>query len=339
MPSVLHITNGDSAGGLIQESDIGGDVLPWRDVLHEGPVPANLDLDQLREVRARYLGSEGLGDFAGILKDFTERDDTLRRFAEYDEIVLWFEWDLYDQLQLIQLLDFFAAFSADDLAETGTSISLVGPGGYLGALPVEEFPVLMDGRESVSKEMLELGRTAWAAFRNSDPREIHVVRKGDTSALRFLGDAFARHLQEFPSMSNGLSRSETQILEAVSQSPQTFTEIFKGVSNTEDRVFCGDSILAGYIQRMSNCETPLIVYPSGERIDAPRADEDSRAFRNAEIVLTDAGRRVLACENDWISMGGSDRWLGGVHLAGRAATWRWDSDAGTLREIRLDDNE
>lgn len=339
MPSVLHITNGDSAGGLIQESDIGGDVLPWRDVLHEGPVPASVDLDHLSEIRARYLGSEGLGDFEAIRRDFAERDNALRRFADYEEVVLWFEWDLYDQLQLIQLLDFFADFSPGDLAETGTSVSLIAPAGYLGNLPTEDFSVLMDGRESVTNGMLELGKTAWAAFRNSDPREIHAVQKGDTSALRFLGDAFVRHLQEFPSVSNGLSRSEAQILEAVAQSPQTFTEIFKGVANREDRVFCGDSVLAGYIQRMSNCATPLIAYPSGDRIDAPRADEDSRAFRNAEMVLTDAGRQVLGCENDWISIGGSDRWLGGVHLAGAAARWRWDSEAAEVRELRVGGKE
>ena len=47
------------------------------------------------------------------------------------------------------------------------------------------------------------------------------------------------------------------------------------------------------------------------------------AVNHAEMALTEAGRQVLACEKDWIAMGGSDRWLGGVHLAGRAATWRW----------------
>lgn len=137
-------------------------------------------------------------------------------------------------------------------------------------------------------------------------------------------------------MENGLSRSERQILEAVAQTLQNFSEIFRGVANREHRVFCGDSIMADYIQRMSDCETPLITYQSGDRIVAPRFDGDTKAFRNAEMALTEAGRQVLGCEKDWIAMGGSDRWLGGVHLAGSAATWRWDSDAGALREIRLD---
>ena len=47
--------------------------------------------------------------------------------------------------------------------------------------------------------------------------------------------------------------------------------------------------------------------------------------------LTDDGRRVLDGELDWIELGGSDRWLGGVHLAGRSAPWRWDSENRAVR--------
>ncbi|MEO5902636.1 MAG: hypothetical protein ABIQ55_01345, partial [Gemmatimonadaceae bacterium] len=140
MASVLHITNGDSAGGLIQKSGIGGDVLPRRDVLHEGPVPADLDLDQLREVRAGFIGSAGLGDLETIRREFLQRDDTLRRFAGYDEVVLWFEWDLYDQLQLIQLLVFFAGFAPEGMTDTGTSISLVA--GYIQRMSDCETPFI-----------------------------------------------------------------------------------------------------------------------------------------------------------------------------------------------------
>ncbi len=39
---MLHLTNGDSAADLIREAGIGGKVLPWRDVLHMGPVPDKL---------------------------------------------------------------------------------------------------------------------------------------------------------------------------------------------------------------------------------------------------------------------------------------------------------
>jgi hypothetical protein len=52
---MLCITNGDSAAALIELSGVSGDVLPWRDVLHEGPDPSGLSFDELREVRANFI--------------------------------------------------------------------------------------------------------------------------------------------------------------------------------------------------------------------------------------------------------------------------------------------
>jgi len=310
----------------MRSAGLDGELIPWRDILHEGPVPAGLSLGALSDVRANWLASEGLGNEAEISRNFAERDDFLRRFCDFDEVVLWFEWDLYDQLQLIQILDFLATTSAADRAETGTRLSMVSFSGYLGNLEPDAFVPLFEARRSLSDGMLELGRAAWSAFRSPDPREFEAVAKRDTSALEFLAPAIWRELEEFPSSLNGLSRSESQILEAIAQGPLNFHEIFKRVAQREERIFCGDATLARYIERMSRTRNPLIAYSSGEQIDAPRTEEDSRAFRNAEMALTAAGRDVLACDRDWIQLGGSDRWLGGVHLQGALARWRWNPD-------------
>lgn len=47
MESILNITNGDCAVSIMQQANIAGDFLPWRDVLHDGPVPENLSLAEL----------------------------------------------------------------------------------------------------------------------------------------------------------------------------------------------------------------------------------------------------------------------------------------------------
>jgi hypothetical protein len=41
---------------------------------------------------------------------------------------------------------------------------------------------------------------------------------------------------------------------------------------------------------------------------------------------------VLAADADLVALGGIDRWIGGVHLNGRAARWRWDE--GTEAIVR-----
>ena len=68
---VLHVTNGDMTVPALRETVL-GEVMAWRDVLHEGPVPAVPDVE-LRRIRADFLGGVGAGD-VGTLAEFTARD-------------------------------------------------------------------------------------------------------------------------------------------------------------------------------------------------------------------------------------------------------------------------
>src|SRR5690349_16166268 len=101
--SMLHITNGDAAVNVLRRAGITEPVLAWRDVLHEGPVPAGLSLRELSKVRAQFIVECGWGRPEEIARQFDTRDTTLEKAAsEATPVVLWFESDLYDQLQLCQ---------------------------------------------------------------------------------------------------------------------------------------------------------------------------------------------------------------------------------------------
>ena len=56
---MLHVTNGDVAAGVLRAAGMEGDILPWRDVLHEGPVRADLPLEELSKLRARFIAEAG----------------------------------------------------------------------------------------------------------------------------------------------------------------------------------------------------------------------------------------------------------------------------------------
>src|SRR5439155_12083557 len=100
-PSLLHVTNGESAGNTLRQTALGGAVLPWQDVLHDGPVPA-APRAELLHIRAGFLSDCGWGSRRAILSSLERRDqqfiEALRRGSQ---VVLWFEHDLYDQLQLL----------------------------------------------------------------------------------------------------------------------------------------------------------------------------------------------------------------------------------------------
>jgi hypothetical protein len=316
---LLHITNGDAAASVIQAAGIGGDVLPWRDVLHEGPVPAGLSLDALSRVRADFIAGEGWGEPEATRQAFFERDAALREYEAYDEVVLWFEHDLYDQLQLIQLLDFFASQQPGR-----TRVSLLCNSEYLGnstpARLAERFPQ----RTVVSDEQRAAGAAGWAAFRAADPSGLQPLADGAASPLPFLPAALRRHLEQFPSLRNGLSRSEQQALEALSAAPRTLRDAYAAAHHQrEEAVWLGDRTFADYVLGMAAEPTPLV-----ELDGAAEADFEHTLARTAR--LTEAGREVMEARADRVRLNGIDRWLGGVHLQGAGAAWRWDTLAGRL---------
>ena len=97
---MLHVTNGDLTASLLRRTGVMGTIIAWRDILHDGPVPPRLALEAMSDARARYLASIGAGNLPDLLRDFGARDAALRSARQ---AVLWFEHDLYDQLQLLQL--------------------------------------------------------------------------------------------------------------------------------------------------------------------------------------------------------------------------------------------
>lgn len=331
---MLHITNGDSTGGSLRQSGLDGDVLPWRDMLHEGPLPANLSLSELRPIRARFIVEAGLGGSDEVLAKFAERDAILARFREHDEVLLWFEHDLYDQLQLIQLLDYF---SWQDLGSTRLSLicinsfSGVEPFFGLGQLTPEQLASLYPARQLISPAMLHLGHEAWDAFRSPDPTVLEALLRTDTTVLPFLGAALLRHLEQFPAIDSGLSRTERQILEAVAAGGCSPVEIFLADQRQEAAPFMGDWPLWLHLSHLCQGSQPLLALADGTAFTLPWQSESPDAFSAQQLALTAQGRAVLTGQADWVRLsGGIERWLGGVHLRGGYVAWRWDTQVRRL---------
>ncbi|HWK88401.1 MAG TPA: DUF1835 domain-containing protein [Longimicrobium sp.] len=317
-PPQLHVTNGDAAAEALRAAGITDPILPWRDVLHEGPVPAGLSLEALSEVRSRFIAGEGWAAEDEARASFAQRDQALARAAEYGEVVLWFEHDLYDQLQLIQVLDWFAE-------HPHPRKTLVNPAEYLGPLPPARVIELYGSRLLAEPEQLQQARAAWAAFRDPDPRALERLIAGGTGALPHLAAALRRHLEQFPGTRDGLSRSERQALQVLEDGPQTVGDAYVASHHErEDAVFLGDGVFADYLAELGSGDAPLVAFEDGSPLRAPAGPEGSRDFFARRIAMTDAGRDVLAGRADRVRLNGIDRWLGGVHLEGRESAWRWD---------------
>jgi hypothetical protein len=289
-------------------------------VLHEGPVLLTDTLEDLTATRVDYLGASGAGDRDTIEFELTSRDRGLAVSAQFDRVVLWFEHDLYDQLQLLQLLDWLAAHPPRKLA-------LVCHAEYLGECTPERLLDRYQARRPLTATQMSLAQNAWAAFRDGDPTAIERVLAGNTDGLRFLRAAFERHLQQFPSVVNGLSRSEAQALDALADAPAAPRAVYyHSHHRREDAVFLGDASFAICLRALSTCTQPLVLAVDGGVLGR---DADA-GFWNTAVALTSFGRSVAAGEADHVRSNGIDRWLGGVHLHGRETPWRWSPDERRL---------
>ena len=307
---MLHVTNGTSVS--IPQTGLPGDVVYWIDILHEGPTPAGLSLEQMSAVRARFLD-----DRDGRL---STRDKMLAGFRSHEEVVLWFEHDLYDQLQLIQILDWFAG---QDLGSTRLSLICVDK--YLGMLTPQELLAFFPLRHEVSDAELKLGAAAWTTFCSPDPSQIENLLRGDTSPLPYLARALTRHLQQFPSTHNGLSRSERQILEILSTGPRSFAATFSAAADREEAVFLGDCVVWSYIERMRHGKPlPAVTARLDSCADHELTPSPLVEGTREKLSITSTGEDVLHGKADAIALNGIDRWLGGVHLIGPDSEWRWD---------------
>lgn len=322
----LHITNGDGAGEIIKASSIDGDVLPWRDPMHHGPFPSGLSLDEARPVRAKYLAGPD-GDVRAVERNIELRDAHLSGASEYDRVLLWFEHDLLDQLQIIQILDWFATAKLGNTVLEMICIDRfegIDPFRGIGQLNPTQMASLFTIREAISDETLELAQAGWSAFGSANPEKLFEFIQNKSENLPFLNRALERHLEEFPNIYNGLNRTENQLLSLVEDGVGNPVELFIQNMDMESVLFMGDWRTFSVIGHLARAE--LLACEDGIFWHPPHSEEQRKAFREQRLVLTAQGNKVRKGEIDGTGLMNRDEWLGGVHLQSGKALWRWDAE-------------
>lgn len=328
---MLHIHNGDSSANTARQSSLPGEHFAWREALIEGPAPAGVEDEEWRRLRAKHLAESYGVDLDKCERELLDQEQALARFSEHDEVVLWFEHDLFCQTNLLYLLNWFAQ---RDLGKTKLSLICIGefPGKPnfrgLGELNTEQMASLFPSRHELSNAELKLATTAWQAYRSPDPTAIERLLAADTSALPFLGRAFQRHLARFPSMRNGLGRIEDRGLELIHNGFKNFIDLFSKFGDAEPVYGLGDSQFSLALRRMADAKAPLITRSNGDNQEL-----NPEGIHRTAFEITKSGEAVLKGNADFVDLNGIDIWLGGVHLAGKENGWRWDEESRSLVHI------
>jgi hypothetical protein len=306
---MIHLVAGLSALGTLKESSVPGEKFSIDDLLMEGPIVDGLQTAASWIQRAEYLEKPFSIERSEYLAGKAEHDRILNLSLSHDEIVLWFEFDLHCQANLLYYLDWYAS---RDLG--ATRLTLICPERVpsreefrgLGELRAEELESLFPGRADVTADQKRVAQAAWQSFSNEDPRSVEKFLQFDSSALPLVAPAFCAHLERFPSTANGLGIVAQKTLEILCVQPLPFHKLFSRVNSTPElfRHGMGDLTLQSYIDTLSLGPSALV---HGEH----------------DVEITENGRNVLESKADAIDLLGIDVWFGGVHLT-PGNLWRWD---------------
>jgi hypothetical protein len=300
---VLHVLNGDATAAVFPDT-LPGERAVWRDILMEGPADADA------ETRAAWLAPRlgvGVDDYA---RRWREGQRMLADAKAHAEVVLWFEQDLFCATNLWFVLDRL------DAARVSLVFPPLSAGGGLGALAPAAFAPLFEQRRVLTARDIADARALWRAY--AAPEPLPLTRLQPT--LPFAPAAVRLHCARFPSVVDGLDDVEHAALGALDE-PLAFGTLFRRVTTSAgpSELGLGDVQFAASVRDLAAGSTPLLAI---EHRDQP--------FARWRIQRTSVGADVLGGRADRLALVPLDRWLGGVHLRGGAARWRWDRQRRTL---------
>lgn len=323
--STLHIRCGSDIKGELEAARFSGDFLEVWDPFPVGPVT---DAPDWIAQRARFHADTDTvpDDYDLFLAELTAADGRLAASAErYERVVIWTEHDSHDQLSLIRCLAHYARTRPPRVLELISVNHFPGSRRFigLGQLPPEAMWLLWRRREVIDAERLSVGASAWTALTSDDPRALAAIVRSRTPALPHLAPALHRHLQELPSSVNGLSLTQSLLLQILSRQSATVGDMWRILqAELEPLPFLGDTMFLHIIDEMGCAK--LTVYERS-------ALDPDRPF-NDRLTITQTGREVLRGVTDWLSLQPPVRWLGGMRIDPSTPNWRWDE---ALQDVRM----
>ncbi len=267
--------------------------------------------------RARWIAQAWELPEAACLERMRRHQALHTALADFDEVCLWFEHDLFDQASLVELLARWAAIpeaaglrdrlSLVTLNEHPSVARFVG----LGQLRPEALPALFEGRVRVTAGDVEAASQAWNAMCSSDPRSVRAVQI--SPAFLFLQRALERHLNELPSVEAGVGLTERLVLRRLMDGPCIAVECFQWWMETDPQPWLGDLMFWARLRGMACAPAPLL---------AMRGD-----FPGELLELTPLGVAVAKGDEDWLAHASPAPWearrhRGGVEIDPAHPHWR-----------------
>lgn len=199
--AITHILNGDGLKHVLEEllaGQIPGEFLTTRECLMDGPVSDSLsNLSAFFTKRSQFLAELDSELPEGRYLEISRSEfDKMRQIPKKSVICLWFERDLFCQVNL-----WFVAWLLRAYVEE-PHVFLVEPGSSspysFNALPAQELYEAFEHRHRLTPEQLSLFAKLWECYAQEDTSRLLEIAQRLSSWFPFVSEAVQAHLNRQP---------------------------------------------------------------------------------------------------------------------------------------------
>ena len=293
MSSQLHITNGDSFTQRLQKLKLKGEIITWREMLCEGKTVTNVGSEAFWKTRFDFLHKNYNVSKSWFIEKTLKEYRSLCNHKQEDEIILWFEYDLFCQINLLAVISWLKTHRRH------VTISMICSGNEddterlygLNDLSDEQLRKHFENRVVLTQDDIEYADYVWQLYCSDNPIRLENLMDFDQYQFEYLEEAIRTHLKRFPTIMNGLNEIENRVLQlAAEQKPSSKKALLTTLLQNQGWYGFGDT---QYIRILKNLR-PLF-----------------HSFN--PVRLSQKGKEILQGEdNYYASLRDTDAYLGGA---------------------------
>ncbi|GGG45632.1 hypothetical protein GCM10011414_14010 [Croceivirga lutea] len=213
--SLLHISNGDSFTSRLKKLPLHGDIITWREMLCEGKTLSTVGSESFWKTRFEFLNKNYKVSKSWFIEKTLKEYRSLCNHKQQDQIVLWFEYDLFCQINMLAVISWLKTHRRH------AEIYLVCSGNEdnsdklyaLNELSDDQVMGLYKNKKLLTQDDIEYADYVWQLYCSDNPIRLENLTDFSTYQFDYLSDAIQAHLKRFPTITNGLNAVENRALE------------------------------------------------------------------------------------------------------------------------------
>ncbi|MEM9687678.1 MAG: DUF1835 domain-containing protein [Bacteroidota bacterium] len=219
MNKILHITNGDILTSILKKFHIEGKIITWREMLCEGKTTNNVGSELFWKERFNFFRKTYRITKNRFIEATLKEYRSLCNQKTQDEVVLWFDHDLFCQINMIAVVSWLknhkknvqiALVMSDKKDDSDIPY-------MLSELSEEQLSACYKDRIYLTRDDVEYADYIWQLYCSSSPLRLQTLPEFDSAPFRHLTDAVKAHILRFPTVGNGLNSVENNVLLTVAQ--------------------------------------------------------------------------------------------------------------------------